>query len=951
MLGNSDVFATASLFTEHTVETTIAAAHHYAEQGMSVLVIEPGGKVPVDFRSETDKANGVKGGVYQATRDKEVLAERIHRAAEKYGGAAPNLAVTPQPGETGQWLCLDSDTEAEDTALTGWWEANVGTPFPGVTVATPGDTRTHDGRSGHLYLRLPDNVMLPEASSLSVSHGDSKFDVMGARKYTLVPPSSRVGAEGTEALYRVVGAMPPAPQALIDLILDHAAVKTAKAEVPHVPDEVDNYFAKVPWPPLLTPMRCVPTGTRDTCGCPIWTRPGNPQSAKSITAHEDGCTYEGNQGKAPGTLAARLWTTERGWLPDWIRDDAQVITKLQAYAAGKGLTVKEARESLGLSCGTTGVRGFGQVSEDSPAVMAPVGSAVPAPVPQPQPQQPQPQPQQQQQPHQLVPFVPRIVEPDTPPVQYAPETETDEPAPVSLWPVTLREGESERSFAMRQQIIAELSANMSELYPAGYPCDPELLSVFNTSPQLQLVYQLARRFELSPWAMLMLVLELTGQPLPANIKVADGKNLDKAKGVGLYTAYMGDSGDGKSTSEDVVGLISDLTDYSLLSASPIQEGKLPSRDEIFSSIPTPNSGEVIADQLTELPDTSGDGEEGSTEPDRYGRKIYAGWVPEIHPVKLYTVDEGSTLLNRANGTKENKGALLGVLATAWTAGRLGTAARTSGGKNSPAINAPYRIDLHLNLQPQLADGLIQNTQLGFTQRFLMVEPLNLLLDADLPPVVEEPPAGTRFVLPQLAVNDEVVITLCDEAAEEQGYLKAKRRIQRARGEHVTDSHVGLVLGKLAARIALLHGDMEVTAQWWEVAKAVYEAHTRTRAHVDYVVEQEAHDADTEDGARQARVEAGKRRTADSDRHRLETALLTSAVRLHHREDGDALPARRIKQGLTATVRKRATNDEKDAALQRLVNAGLLRSVTAPAGSQSAWFQPTPAGLAQVEQST
>ena len=41
-------------------------------------------------------------------------------------------------------------------------------------------------------------------------------------------------------------------------------------------------------------------------------------------------------------MAARLWTTERGWLPDWVRDDAQVITKLQAYAAGKGQTVREA---------------------------------------------------------------------------------------------------------------------------------------------------------------------------------------------------------------------------------------------------------------------------------------------------------------------------------------------------------------------------------------------------------------------------------------------------------------------------------------------------------------------------------------------------------------------------------------------------------------------------------
>ena len=69
---------------------------------------------------------------------------------------------------------------------------------------------------------------------------------------------------------------------------------------------------------------------------------------------------------------------------------------------------------------------------------------------------------------------------------------------------------------------------------------------------VRLVYQLAQRFELSPWSMLMHVLELTGQCLPANIKVADGKNLDKAKGVGLHTAYMGDSGDGKSTSEDVV---------------------------------------------------------------------------------------------------------------------------------------------------------------------------------------------------------------------------------------------------------------------------------------------------------------------------------------------------------------------------------------------------------------
>ena len=247
MLGSSNPFDTLAVFSEHTVDTTIAAAQQLVEQGMSVLVVEPGGKLPVDFRSEADKANGVKGGVYQATRDKELLAERIRRTAEDNGGAAPNLAVTSQPGETGQWVCTDTDTEAEDTALTGWWEANVGTPFPGVTVATPGDTRTHDGRSGHLYLRLPGNVMLPEASSFSVSHGDSKFDVMGARKYTLVPPSSRVGAEGTEALYRVVGAMPPAPQALIDLILDHAAVKLRRAEVSHVPDEVDKHFASVPW--------------------------------------------------------------------------------------------------------------------------------------------------------------------------------------------------------------------------------------------------------------------------------------------------------------------------------------------------------------------------------------------------------------------------------------------------------------------------------------------------------------------------------------------------------------------------------------------------------------------------------------------------------------------------------------------------------------------------------
>ena len=320
-------------------------------------------------------------------------------------------------------------------------------------------------------------------------------------------------------------------------------------------------------------------------------------------------------------------------------------------------------------------------------------------------------------------------------------------------------------------------------------------------------------------------------------------------------------------------------------------------------------------------------------------------------MKLYTVDEGSTLLNRGNGggKAEAKGSLLGVLATAWTAGRLGTAARTSGGKHSPAINAPYRIDLHLNLQPQLADGLSRTPSLALRSVFSWSSRCTCCWTRPCRPSVKKPPAGTRFVLPELAVNDEVVITLCDEAAEEQGYLKAKRRVQRARGEHVTDSHVGLVLGKLAARIALLHGDMEVTPQWWEVAKAVYEAHTRTRAHVDYVVEQEAYAADTEDGSRQARIEVGKRR-ADSDRHRLETALLTSAARQHNRKNGQALSARLIKQGLTRTVRERATNDEKDAALQRLVNAGLLQSVTPPAGSQSAWFQPTPAGLAQVEHS-
>lgn len=345
-----------------------------ASIGLHLILIEPGGKKPVDMRSPVRRRNDdgaakdaaraegrpdwdkvvSKSGVYLATDNTKLLDSYIERYRKTYGDSTPvNFGVAVGPSKL---IVVDCDTAAQGLAFLSDFGWDPNTP---PTVRSPGQ-RDADGNwahsdGGHFYFTV-DEPMPEESGSLT---GPGGYAVLWANRYVLIPPSVR-----PEGPYSLVGQDFPAPEHLIGAVRANAEAKVSRRrdrdQDSVVTTAVDLWAGTLPWEDLLAPAGWSRAARQDNCGCDTWTAPGDHASPKSATAHDDGCTLgRYTQDNAP----LHIWTDNPGpELEAWVAaHSTKTLSKLQVIAALEyGGNVGEAMRELQVIPDETGALAFGR---------------------------------------------------------------------------------------------------------------------------------------------------------------------------------------------------------------------------------------------------------------------------------------------------------------------------------------------------------------------------------------------------------------------------------------------------------------------------------------------------------------------------------------------------------------------------------------------------------------
>lgn len=327
---------------EITANAKIARA--LVRAGLAVVIIEPNGKKAVCTLNSRDKKKADVAaqdaareagspnwervrhdcGINHAiTQERELTKTRVKALFAE--GA--NLAIAPGKS-TRSILIVDVDTAEERRAFLADWDGQEGIPSdvpmtvssPGVISATVGgeEVWTHkDG--GHFWFDIPEETEpLPERPGKLTwcrCHGVSQpqggcrnsWSAYYGSGYVLVPPSVR-----PEGPYRLTGSVHVAPEWLTSLIRDVRPSRTAEGGSGVLSafddDPIDAWSAETSWAELLMADGFT-AHDHDACGCPTFTRPGDPTHGKSVTAHEIGCTqFDTSKGHGP----LRIWSDALG---------------------------------------------------------------------------------------------------------------------------------------------------------------------------------------------------------------------------------------------------------------------------------------------------------------------------------------------------------------------------------------------------------------------------------------------------------------------------------------------------------------------------------------------------------------------------------------------------------------------------------------------------------------
>lgn len=289
----------------------------------------------------------------------------------------PNFAV--EVGSSNA-VVVDCDTAEEVAWFKEWatqqsgdakWMKTMPTVLsPGVFA--DGEWKHRDG--GHYWFTIDEAAELTtddgvavkplpeEITRVSVKKPGTnvQFTIMVNRAYVLIPPSHR--AEGS---YRAAGPSHSLPGWLYSYILtDHIDRRekiTRKREEkaqreglgPEEVEQLEHWWETRTWGSILGQLGWTRYGKPDSCGCPVFSRPGG-SSPKSATAHVRGCSDARYADSMDPPI--HFWTDSPGPEISAMIDAAGTsgtLSKLQLVAAVEesGDVAKATRDAIDLPAG------------------------------------------------------------------------------------------------------------------------------------------------------------------------------------------------------------------------------------------------------------------------------------------------------------------------------------------------------------------------------------------------------------------------------------------------------------------------------------------------------------------------------------------------------------------------------------------------------------------------
>lgn len=316
--------------TDHdAVRSFIRAA---CGQGLALLLIHPGSKLPFDGRSpqkiraddkaarEAAKEAGrsdwerVKSasGLALATTDADTVLRYLDRYIDRNGpDVSVNLAVEVGASRV---VVVDCDTRAQYERFLAVMDAPADLP---PTISTPGQvgpdgTMVHsDG--GHFWFTVPEGTELPTNIGALTWEGEDAFAVLWDRRYVLIPPSVR-----PEGSYEMTGrdySLADVPGLLKTIQARSAGRADRVRHANPTPSSgalnanIDAWAQTRSWSDILLPLGWTPVARPDNCGCEVWTAGEGHASPKSATAHDSGCSL----GRYTETNAPlHIWTDHPG---------------------------------------------------------------------------------------------------------------------------------------------------------------------------------------------------------------------------------------------------------------------------------------------------------------------------------------------------------------------------------------------------------------------------------------------------------------------------------------------------------------------------------------------------------------------------------------------------------------------------------------------------------------
>jgi hypothetical protein len=371
-------------------------------------------------------------------------------------------------------------------------------------------------------------------------------------------------------------------------------------------------------------------------------------------------------------------------------------------------------------------------------------------------------------------------------------------------------------------------------------------AVFDTTPELQYIRNLARSRLVSPWALLATMIGRATASTDPQLKIP--AFIGTPGSLNQMWALVGPSGSGKSATLGIA-------------------------DEVFPAQP----GIVTANP------SSGEG-------------LVTLFINVEKGISLQTATKAMSVIDEIGqlGAQQSRtgSTLASILRTAWSGGGLSTHSADKDRRRNLKPHS-YRYVFIAGVQYTTAHIIMDDAGAGTPQRFIFMPST----DKHAPSHDIPDPAGNPFAHWRLPTHGDLI----EYPDHVRDHVRSNRRDNLAGKANALDGHSILTRLKVAAGLAILHRTTTVTEQIWDISGHVMRMSDRTRTRIEDAIAQQSAAKAQASGIAEASKEEAKAN------HGLERATLTIARYVHKHPDGVTRKQAKDAAGRWKTLASEAIN--------------------------------------------